>query len=99
MDWINWVLLAVATLAAGTIVYLRMKNYITTDAATVSIGAVIGLVRKAEEIWTEYQGAGDQKKAWVLAQLLALGDKYEASITGELIDAVVEWLNNTQWKQ
>ncbi len=97
MDWMNYVLIAVAMLATGAIVYLRTKNYITTDAATVCIGTVVTLVRKAEEMWGEYQGAGNQKKTWVLSQLQALGDQYDDSTAGYLIDAVVAWMNATKW--
>ena len=98
MDWMNWLLLAVALTATGAILYLRLKGYIATDAATLCIGAVVELVRKAEDLWKDYQGAGTQKKAWVLAQLKALGDKYDETAAGALIDAVVQWLNATEWK-
>ena len=98
MDWMNWVLLAVAAAAAGVVVYLRMKGYMTTDAATVCIGAVVELVRQAEELWKGYKGAGADKKAWVLEQLEALGKKYDGAAAGEMIDAVVAWLNATEWK-
>lgn len=97
MDWMNWLLLAVALTATGAILYLRLKGYIATDAATLCIGAVVELVRKAEELWKDYQGAGAQKKAWVLAQLQELGNQYDATIAGPLIDAVVAWLNATNW--
>lgn len=97
MDWMNWILLIVVLVATSVIVYLRLKGYIATDAATLCIGAVIELVRKAEELWRDYQGAGVQKKAWVLAQLRELGDQYDATVAGPLIDAVVAWLNSTNW--
>lgn len=97
MDWMNWLLLGVALTATGAILYLRLKGYIATDAATLCIGAVVELVRKAEELWKDYQGAGAQKKAWVLAQLQELGNQYDATIAGPLIDAVVAWLNATNW--
>ena len=98
MDWMNWVLLAATVLSVGSVVYLRMKGYLTTDAATLCIATVVELVRKAEDLWKDYQGAGTQKKAWVLAQLKALGDKYDETAAGALIDAVVAWLNATDWK-
>lgn len=98
MDWMNGVLLAVTVLAVGGVIYLRMKGYLTTDAATLCIATVVELVRKAETLWKDYQGAGAQKKAWVLAQLQQLGDKYDETAAGTLIDAVVAWLNATDWK-
>ena len=98
MDWMSWVLLAATVLSVSGVVYLRMKGYLTTDAATLCIATVVELVRKAEDLWKDYQGAGAQKKAWVLAQLKALGDKYDETAAGALIDAVVAWLNATEWK-
>lgn len=98
MDWMNWVLLAIAVATAGVVVFLRMKGYVTTDAATVCIGAVVELVRRAEKLWRGYQGAGAQKKEWVLSQLKLLGEKYDGAAAGEMIDAVVAWLNATEWE-
>ena len=43
-------------------------------------------------------GAGAQKKAWVLSQLQQLGDRCDETAAGALIDAVVAWLNDTDWK-
>jgi hypothetical protein len=62
MDWMNWALLAVAAAAAGAVVFLRMRGYLTADAATRSIGAVVELVRRAEALWKDYKGAGTEKK-------------------------------------
>lgn len=98
MDWMNAVLLAVTVLAVGGVAYLRMKGYLTTDAATLCIASVVELVRKAEALWKDYQGAGAQKKAWVLAQLQQLGNRCDETAAGALIDAVVAWLNDTDWK-
>ena len=98
MDWVKWLLLAITCLSVGGVVYLRMKGYLTTDAATLCIATVVELVRKAEDLWKDYQGAGTQKKAWVLAQLKTLGEKYDETAAGALIDAVVAWLNATEWK-
>ena len=98
MDWMSWVLLAVTVLSVGGVVYLRMKGYLTTDATTLCIAMMMKLVRKAEDLWKDYQGAGTQKKAWVLAQLKTLGEKYDETAAGALIDAVVAWLNATEWK-
>ena len=98
MDWVKGLLLAITCLSVGGVVYLRMKGYLTTDAATLCIATVVELVRKAEDLWKDYQGAGTQKKAWVLAQLKALSDKYDETAAGALIDAVVAWLNATEWK-
>ena len=98
MDWVKWLLLAVTCLSVGGVVYLRMKGYLTTDAATLCIATVVELVRKAEDLWKDYQGAGGQKKDWVLEQLKVLGGKYDGTAAGALIDAVVAWLNATEWK-
>lgn len=98
MDWMNWVLLAVVVATAGVVAFLRMKGHLTTDAATVCIGAVVELVRRAEKLWRGYQGSGAQKKEWVLMQLKLLGEKYDATAAGEMIDAVVAWLNATKWE-
>lgn len=97
MDWMEWILLAVAVIACGLLVYLRVKGYITTDTATVAFGAIVTLIRKAEDLWRDYQGAGAAKKAWVLAQLEALDCKFDSGTAGAMIDAIVAWLNACGW--
>lgn len=97
MDWMEWILLAVAVIACGLLVYLRVKGYITTDTATVAFGAIVTLIRKAEDLWRDYQGAGPQKKAWVLAQLEALDCKLNSGAAGAMIDGIVAWLNACGW--
>lgn len=99
MDWMEWILLAVAVIACGLLAYLRLKGYITTDTATVAFGAIVTLIRKAEDLWRDYQGAGPQKKAWVLAQLEALGGKLNSDAAGAAIDAAVAWLNASGWEK
>lgn len=99
MDWMEWMILAVAVAACGLLVYLRVKGYITTDGATAAFGAIVTLVRQAEDLWRDYQGAGEQKKAWVLAQLEALGGKLNSDAAGAAIDAVVAWLNASGWEK
>ncbi len=98
MDWYYWVLAAAMALAVGGVIYLRMKGYLTTDAATLCIATMVELVRKAEDLWKDCQSAGKQKKAWVLLQLQELGDRYDETAAGVMIDAVVAWLNATEWK-
>ena len=73
MDGMTWVLLAIVALAAGAIAFLRLKGHLTGDAAARAIGAVVELARKAEALWSGYQGAGPQKRAWVLEQLAEMG--------------------------
>lgn len=62
MDWMSWVLLAATVLSVGAVIYLRMKGYLTTDATTLCIATMMKLVRKEEDLWKDYQGAGSQKK-------------------------------------
>lgn len=97
MDWMEWILLAVAVIACGLLLYLRVMGYITTDTATVAFGAIVTLIRKAEDLWRDYQGAGPAKKAWVLAQLEALDCKFDSGTAGAMIDAIVAWLNACGW--
>ena len=99
MDGMTWVLLAIVALAAGAIAFLRLKGHLTGDAAARAIGAVVELARKAEALWSGYQGAGPpQKRAWVLEQLAALGGALDETAAGALIDGVVAYLNATSWK-
>ena len=91
MDGMTWVLLAIVALAAGAIAFLRLKGHLT-------VGAVVALARKAEALWSGYQGAGPQKRAWVLEQLAALGGALDETAAGALIDGVVAYLNATSWK-
>ena len=98
MDGMTWVLLAIVALAAGAIAFLRLKGHLTGDAAARAIGAVVELARKAEALWSGYQGAGPQKRAWVREQLAALGGALDETAAGALIDGVVAYLNATSWK-
>ena len=97
MDWMEWILLAVAVIACGLLVYLRVNGYITTDTVTVAFGAIVTLIRKAEDLWRDYQGAGAQKKAWVLSQLKTIDGKIDSDAAGTLIDGIVAWLNACGW--
>lgn len=98
MDWMTWGLLIVATLAVGSVIYMNMKGYLNKDAAVLCVASVVELVRKAESLWKNYQGAGARKKIWVLDQLEQMGIKFDNTTMGTLIDALVAWLNATGWK-
>ena len=93
-----WVLLGLTVLAVGAIAFLRVKGHLSTDAAVRGIAAVVELARKAEALYSGYAGAGAEKKAWVLDQLAALGDRLDETAAGALIDGVVAWLNATGWR-
>lgn len=63
----------------------------------MAFGAIVMLIRKAEDLWRDYQGAGAKKKAWVPAQLKILDGKIDSDAAGTLIDGAVAWLNACGW--
>ena len=97
MEWFQWVLIALAAIGVGVVLFFRFKGVLTTDKAVIGIDAVIQFVRKAEEIWRDYTQAGAQKKAWVLAQLKELSANVDAETLSSIIDNIVDYLNDTDW--
>ena len=89
MDAFQWFLTAVAAAAVGGLIFLTAKGYITKDGTVLAIGKIIDLCREAERIWRGYQGAGADKKQWVLSQL----GEDNLTAAGMIIDAVVAWMN------
>lgn len=73
-----------------------------TDLSSI-LDVVINLVKTAESLWSDYNGAGEAKKEFCVQTLNTyidvplLGEGLEGKIIGIIVDIVVEFvINNAQ---
>lgn len=99
MNWISWVIVVVVVVVSGVATYLWRRGYIKETAVIKCVETVYNLCVDAEILWMGVKKAGALKKSYVLEQLHKMGVKYNDTVLGSLIDAVVGLLNAMEWKK